>query len=103
VVINMAWESLNEERLKRIIRQISGKIPKSEDELIKPSYINCKGSNKEEKWFWVPSQREHKRLVCGAKVYVINYEFDELERVLIYDGNFLFAVPYEELEEIGFN
>ena len=44
----MARRSLNEERLKRIIRQISGKVPKSEDELIKPSYINCKGSNKEE-------------------------------------------------------
>tara|TARA_R110002020_G_scaffold18727_2_gene65102 strand:+ start:1156 stop:1467 length:312 start_codon:yes stop_codon:yes gene_type:complete len=103
MIIDMTWEGLNEERLKQIIRQISGKSPKSEDELIKPSYINCKGRNKEEKWFWVPSQKAHKRLVCGTKVYIVDYEFDELDRVLIYDGNFLFAIPYEELEEIGFN
>jgi hypothetical protein len=103
VVIDMAWKNLDEERLRQIIRQISGKTPNPDDKLINPCYINCKGKNKEEKWFWVPAQRAHKRLFCGAKVYVVDYEFDEFERVLIYDGNFLFAVPFEELEEVGFN
>jgi len=99
----MAWENLDEKRLKQIIRQISGKAGKSKEELIRPSYLKCKGKNKSEKWFWVPSKRTHMRLICGAKVYVVDYDMDELERVLVYDGNYLFAIPYEELEEIGFN
>ena len=32
-----------------------------------------------------------------------NYEFDEKDRVLVYDGNHLFAVPYTDLEELEFN
>ena len=99
----MAWENLDEKRLKQIIRQISGKSKKSEDTLIEPCYVKCKGKNKVEKWFWVPSKRTHVRLVCGTKIYIVDYDMDELGRVLAYEGNYLFAIPYDELEEIGFN
>lgn len=95
----MAWENLDEERLKQIIRQISGKTPRSTDKLVKPSKLICKG----EKWYYVPSKREHKRLVCGIKVYIVDYDFDEKDRVLVYDGNYLFAIPYTDLEELEFN
>ena len=99
MVINMAWENLDEERLKQIIRQISGKTPRTKDKLVRACKLKCKG----EKWYYVPSKREHKRLVCGIKVYVVDYELDEKDRVLVYDGNHLFAIPYNDLEEIGFN
>ena len=99
----MAWENLDEERLKQIIRQISGKSGNSSDVLVRPSILKCKGKNKVEKWFWVPSKRAHMRLVCGIKVFVVDYEMDENDRVLVYDGNYLFAIPYDELEEVGFN
>jgi hypothetical protein len=95
----MAWENLDEERLKQIIRQVSGKTPRSTDKLVRPSKLVCKG----EKWYYVPSKREHRRFICGIKVYVVDYELDERDRVLVYDGNCLFAVPIEELEELGFN
>ena len=95
----MAWENLDEERLKQIIRQVSGKTPKSTDKLVRPSKLVCKG----EKWYYVPSKREHRRFICGIKVYVVDYELDDRDRVLVYDGKCLFAVPIEELEELGFN
>ena len=95
----MAWENLDEERLKQIIRQVSGKKPKSTDKLVKPSTLVCKG----EKWYYVPSKRRHKRFPCGIKVYIVDYELDDSGRLLVYDGNYLFAVPFEEVEEIGFN
>ena len=99
----MAWENLDEYRLKQIIRQISGKTANSDDVLVTPAYLKCKGKNKTEKWFWVPSKRSHKRLVCGIKLYIVDYDLDEYDRVLVYDGNYLFAIPYDELKEIGFN
>lgn len=99
----MAWENLDEERLKQIIRQISGKTARDDDELVSPAFLKCKGNNKKEKWFWVPAKRSHKRLVCGIKLYIVDYELDDYDRVLVYDGNYLFAIPYDELEEIGFN
>ena len=95
----MAWENLDEERLKQIIRQVSGKNPKSTDELIESSTLTCKG----EKWYYVPSKRQHRKFTCGIKVYVVDYELDDSGRLLVYDGNCLFAVPFDEVEEIGFN
>jgi hypothetical protein len=43
--INMAWENLDEERLKQIIRQISGKTPKTTDKLVQPSRLIVKVKN----------------------------------------------------------
>ena len=99
MVFNMAWENLDEERLKQIIRQISGKKPIETDKLIKASIISCKG----ERWYYVPSNRCHQRFMCGTKVYVIDYELDSSDRILVYDGSCLFAAPHHEIEEIGFN
>ena len=99
MVFNMAWENLDEERLKSIIKQVSGQKPSKTDVLIKASIIRCKG----EKWYYVPSSRSHKRFICGIKVYVVDYEMDDSDRVLVYDGNHLFAVPFREIEEVGFN
>jgi hypothetical protein len=33
----------------------------------------------------------------------VDYELDELDRVLAYDGNNLLAVPLEEIVDLGFN
>jgi len=95
----MAWENFDEERLKQIIRQFDGSISKKNKFLVKPSKIDCKGH----RWYYVPAKRKHIRISCGIKVYVVDYELDEYERVLVYDGNSLFAVPEKEIIDLGFN
>ena len=39
----------------------------------------------------------------GIRVYVVSYEIDEKDRILIYDGFNLLAIHPDDLEEIGFN
>jgi hypothetical protein len=36
-------------------------------------------------------------------VYVVSYDMDEKDRVLIFDGYSLLAIHPDDLEEIGFN
>jgi|TARA_Y100000310_G_C20641426_1_gene794146 Cu2+-containing amine oxidase len=95
----MAWENLDENRLKQIIRQASGKVSKKDEHLVVPSIIKCIGV----KWYYAPSKRRHMRTRCGLKVHIVDYEEDEEGRVLVYDGYLLIAVPLGDLETIGFN
>ena len=95
----MAWEKFDEERLRQIIRQFDGSVTKKNKFLVKPSKIECKGH----RWYYCPSKRKHIKVNCGIKIYVVDYEQDELERVLVYDGNNLIAVPQNEIIDLGFN
>jgi hypothetical protein len=95
----MAWENFDEERLKQIIRQFDGNVTSKNKFLVKPSKIECKGH----RWYLCPSKRKHIKVNCGIKIYVVDYELDELDRVLAYDGNNLLAIPLEEIVDLGFN
>lgn len=95
----MAWDNLDENRLKQIIRQVDGEVTKKDSQLIPPSIIKCIG----EKWYYAPTKKRHIRTHCGSKVYIVDYELDEEGRILVYDGYLLLAVPFDEVETIGFN
>ena len=95
----MAWENFNEERLKQIIRQFEGSTTKKNKFLVKPSKIICKGH----RWYYVPAKRKHVKINCGIKVYVVDYELDDFDRILVYDGSNLFAAPQDEVIDLGFN
>jgi hypothetical protein len=95
----MAWDDLDKDRIEQIIRQISGKGLKKSTELISPAIIKGSGIV----FLWAPTKKTLIKVNRGIRVYVVSYEMDEKDRVLVYDGYNLLAIHPDELDEIGFN
>jgi hypothetical protein len=95
----MAWDDLDKDRIEQIIRQISGKGLKKSTELISPAIIKGSGII----FLWAPTKKTLIKVNRGIRVYVVSYEMDEKDRVLVYDGYNLLAIHPDELDEIGFN
>jgi len=95
----MAWETLNSARIEQIIRQITGKKLDSSVNMITPAMIKGSGII----FLWAPTKKTLMKVNRGIRVYVVSYEMDEKDRILIYDGFNLLAIHPDDLEEIGFN
>ncbi len=95
----MAWEDLDTDRIAKIVRQMNGKgLDKSKD-LITPAMVKGTGII----FLWSPTKKTLVKVNRGIKVYVVSYDMDEKDRVLIFDGYSLLAIHPDDLEEIGFN
>jgi hypothetical protein len=89
-------------RIKQIIRQTSGKFEDEDGqktELIPCAMINGSG----DMWCWSTEKREMIKIARGTKVYILNFEKDEKNRYIVYDGYSIFSIDEDELTEIGFN
>jgi len=95
----MAWDDLDKDRIEQIIRQISGKGIKKSTELVSPAMIRGTGII----FLWAPTKKTLLKVNRGIRVYVVSYQMDEKDRVLIYDGYNLLAIHPDELDEVGFN
>ena len=95
----MTWEKLNSSRIEQIVRQITGKKLDKSIEMVNPALIKGSGII----FLWAPSKKTLMKVNRGIRVYVVSYEIDEKDRILIYDGFNLLAIHPDELEEIGFN
>ena len=95
----MAWETLNSGRIEQIIRQITGKKLDDSTNMISPAMIKGSGII----FLWAPTKKTLMKVNRGIRVYVVSYEMDEKDRILIYDGFNLLAIHPDDLDEIGFN
>jgi hypothetical protein len=95
----MAWEKLNSDRIEQIIRQITGKKLDKSSSMITPAMIKGSGII----FLWAPTKKTLMKVNRGTRVYVVSYEMDEKDRILVYDGFNLLAIHPDDLEEIGFN
>ena len=95
----MAWETLNSGRIEQIIRQITGKKLDKSVNMISPAMIKGSGII----FLWAPTKKTFIKVNRGIRVYVVSYDMDEKDRILIYDGFNLLAIHPDDLEEIGFN
>ena len=96
----MAWENIDEKRIKRILKQLAGKMSATDDELIPPVIIKGIG----EIWCYAPTKRTVIKINRGTKAYVVDDTLDEYDRILIYTSNGYFvAIEKDEIEEVGFN
>ncbi len=95
----MAWETLNSARIEQIVRQITGKKLDSSTNMITPAMIKGSGII----FLWAPTKKTLMKVNRGIRVYVVSYEMDEKDRILIYDGFNLLAIHPDDLDEIGFN
>ncbi len=95
----MAWETLDSARVEQIVRQITGKkIDKTKD-LINSAIIKGSGIV----FLWAPTKKTLLKVNRGIRVYVVSYDMDEKDRILVYDGYNLLAIHPDDIEEIGFN
>jgi hypothetical protein len=95
----MSWDDLDADRIEQIIRQITGKKLDRTKEMVTPAIIKGSGII----YLWAPTQKTLLKINRGIPVYVVSYEMDEKDRILVYDGYNLLAIHPDELEEIGFN
>ena len=95
----MAWETLDSARVEQIVRQITGKKIDKDKKLITPAMIKGSGIV----FLWAPTKKTLIKVNRGIRVYVVSYNMDEKDRILVYDGYNLLAIHPDDLEEIGFN
>ena len=95
----MAWEKLDSARVEQIVRQITGKKIDKDKKLITPAMIKGSGII----FLWAPTKKTLIKVNRGVRVYVVSYDMDEKDRILVYDGYNLLAIHPDDLEEIGFN
>ena len=95
----MAWEKLDTDRIEQIIRQITGKKIDKSKEMVSPAIIKGSGVV----YLWAPTKKTLLKVNRSIAIYVVSYDMDEKERILIYDGYNLLAIHPDEIEEIGFN
>ena len=95
----MAWETLDSDRIEQIIRQITGKKLSQSINMVTPAMIKGTGIV----YLWAPTKKTLLKVNRGIRVYVVSYEMDEKERILVYDGYNLLAIHPDEIDEIGFN
>jgi hypothetical protein len=67
--------------------------------LVNPSVIKGSGVL----FLWAPSKKALVKVNRGIRIYVVSYEMDEKDRILVYDGYNLLAIHPDDIEEIGFN
>ena len=95
----MAKKRVLNDFVKLLIKQISGNLTE-EDELIPEVAINGSG----EMWCWDPAARIHKKIYRGVKAFIIQENFDDFGRTLIYTLNGeMVCIEPEELLHTGYD
>jgi len=95
----MAKKRASSEFVKRLIKQISGNLTE-EDILIPEVAISGTG----EMWCWDPTTRMHKKIYRGIKAFIIQEDFDDFGRTLIYTLNGeMVCIEPEELLHTGYD
>ena len=85
--------------IKQLIKQISGELTE-EDTLIPEVAIHGKG----EIWCWEPANRIHKKIYRGVKAFILQENFDDFGRTLIYTLNGeMVCIEPEELLHTGYD
>jgi|TARA_R110002110_G_scaffold102584_4_gene259792 hypothetical protein len=75
----MANKQAPNDLVRRILKQISGDLTEK-DKLIPEVAVDGSGDI----WCWDPAHRIHKKIYRGIKAFIIQENFDDLGRTLIY-------------------
>ena len=75
----MAKKQAPNDLVRQLLKQISGELTEK-DTLIPEVAISGTG----DMWCWDPANRIHKKIYRGIKAFIIQENFDDLGRTLIY-------------------
>ena len=100
LVTYMAPKPLDIDEIKKIIRQISGKLEPEDGPLVVPCMIIGKGHI----WCYNPKNRDVIRILRGTKVFIVDSRVDSENRVMIYtETGEIALIEQDELLVLGFN
>ena len=100
LVTYMPPKPLDIDEIKRIIRQISGKLEPEDGPLVVPCVISGKGHI----WCYNPKDRDMIRILRGTKVFIVDSRIDSEGRVMIYaETGEIALIEQDELLVLGFN
>lgn len=100
LVTYMPPKPLDIDEIKRIIRQISGKLEPEDGPLVVPCIISGKGHI----WCYNPKDRDMIRILRGTKVFIVDSRIDSEGRVMIYaETGEIALIEQDELLVLGFN
>tara|TARA_Y100000310_G_C20393053_1_gene673722 strand:- start:32 stop:322 length:291 start_codon:yes stop_codon:yes gene_type:complete len=96
----MRWKKGEKEKLKKIIKQVSGNIDDIEGELLESAKIQGTG----DLWCYAPLSNRMIRVCKGTRVYIISEKEDEEGMVLAYTATVdVVLIKKDDLMEVGFN
>ena len=96
----MEWKEGEKEKLKQIIKQVTGTLDSDDAPLIESALIKGSGDI----WCYGPLLNRMVLVARGTRVHVISEKEDKIGRVLIYTaGVEVVYIDKDELIEIGFN
>jgi|TARA_A100000164_G_C21798319_1_gene719379 hypothetical protein len=85
--------------VKKIIKQISGNLTET-DELLPEIAIGGSG----EVWCWDPANRIHKKIYRGVKAFILQENYDNFGRTLIYThAGDMICIDPEEILHTGYD
>ena len=96
----MKWKPGEKEKLKQIIKQVSGTLEAEDGPLIESVKVKGKGNL----WCYAPLLNRMVRVVRGTRVYIISEMKNNEGKVLVYTANVdVVYIHKNELLEVGFN
>ena len=92
-------KSYSSDKLKQIVNELSGDID-PENGPPAPIY-EIKGSG--HIWCYSPSKKTMVRIPRGGKIYILDSEPDENNRLLIFSPYEVVCVDVDEVQKVGYN
>jgi len=88
------------DRVKKVLKQLSGEVTAEDGDLITPHFIVGTGDI----WCYQPTSKNFIKISRGIPIYVLYESYDLKGRHLVYttDGNMVLIGP-DEIVELGFN
>jgi len=95
------WDYVDKDKVKKIIKQITGKVDDDHGELI--PMIAVKGT-KGHIWCYHPTEKMFVRVKRGTMGYIISDDASEEDKLLIYTvTSQIVVIEKDKLVELGFN
>lgn len=95
----MSWETIDKDLIKKLTSQITGDISFSDGPLQAPYMIKGKGVI----YCYSIMLKQFVKLERGTEIFVVSDELDDKDRILVYANPYIVAMPFDEIEQIGFN
>ena len=95
----MSWETVDKNLIKKLTAQIIGDVTFSDGPLEAPCMIKGKGVI----YCYSIMLKQFVKLERGTEIYIVSDELDDKERMLVFANPYIVAMPFDEIEQIGFN
>jgi len=96
----MAWDHIDEKKIKTLIKQLSGTMTAKDGEPIPYCIIKGRGQI----WCYQISSKTFIMIPRGTRMYVIDWGDDNDTQCLAYSNDKMaFTIDKDEIEEIGFD